>query len=46
MSKILERIKYLRSEIAVGARHDGWTLAGLKAELKKLLERVKQNKES
>lgn len=46
MSKILERIKYLRSEIAAGARHDGWTLKGLKSELKKLLEQVKQNKKS
>lgn len=46
MSKILERIKYLRSEIAAGMRHDGWVLKGLKSELKKLLEKLKQNEKS
>jgi hypothetical protein len=46
MNSILDRIKYLKSEIAAGMRHDGWVLNGLKAELKKLLEKLKQNKES
>ena len=32
----LKRIAYLKSEIAAGARHDGWVLEGLKKELKKL----------
>jgi hypothetical protein len=45
-SKDDKRIKYLEIEIAAGGRHDGYTLAGLKEELKRLLERVKQNKKS
>ena len=32
----LKRIEYLKVEIAAGARHDGWTLEGLKKDLKKL----------
>ncbi len=46
MRNILDRIKYLKSEIAAGFRHDGWVLKGLMAELKKLNEKVKQNQKS
>ena len=45
-SKDEKRIKYLQAEIAAGGRSDGWTLKGLKEELKVLLEKVKQNKKS
>jgi hypothetical protein len=45
-SKDEKRIKYLKTEIAAGSKHDGWTLEGLKEELKRLLENMKQNKKS
>ena len=45
-SKDEKRIKYLETEIAAGDRHDGYTLAGLKEELKTLLNKVKQNEKS
>jgi hypothetical protein len=43
-SKDEKRLKYLQNEIAAGGKHDGWTLEGLKEELRHLLERMKQNK--
>jgi len=46
MRNILDRIKYLKNEIAAGMRHDGWVLSGLKVELKRLLEIMKQNKKN
>ena len=40
-NKIGKRINHLHSEIAAGGRHDGWTLKGLKKELKELTEKIK-----
>ena len=37
-----KRINHLQSEIAAGEKHDGWTLKGLKKELKELLEKKKE----
>lgn len=34
---ILERIRVLKQEIAMGDYYDGWTLRGLKKELKQKL---------
>ena len=34
-----DRIEYLKSEIAHGNYHDGWTLEGLKEHLKELEEK-------
>ena len=34
-----DRIEYLKSEIAHGNYHDGWTLEGLKEQLKELEEK-------
>jgi hypothetical protein len=42
---ILERIEYIKGEL-VSNRHDGWTTNGLKEELKKLEDQLKQIKES
>ena len=39
--KILERITYLKSQIAAGSRLDGWSLEGAKKELKKLKKQWK-----
>ena len=36
LKNIEKRIKHLQSEIAAGSKHDGWTLKGLKEELKLL----------
>ena len=38
--KIIKRIQYLESEIAAGARHDGYVMEGLKKEIKKLKEKI------
>ena len=38
--KIKKRIEFLKVEIAMGAYLDGWTLAGLKKELKNLEEKL------
>ena len=43
LEKIKKRINHLRSEIAAENRHDGWTLKGLKKELKELKEKLKNN---
>ena len=34
LRNIKKRINHLESEIAAGDKHDGWTLKGLKKELK------------
>ena len=36
MTKINDRIKYLEQEVASGSRLDGYTLKGLREELRKL----------
>ena len=38
--KMAERVSYLESEIAHEGYHDGWTLKGLKNELKKLKDSI------
>ena len=42
LKNIKKRINHLQSEIAAGEKHDGWTLKGLKKELKELLEKKKE----
>lgn len=41
IEQIKERISFLKTEIAMDAYYDGWTLAGLKKELKGLVEELK-----
>ena len=40
LRNIKKRINHLESEIAAGDKHDGWTLKGLKKELKELKEKL------
>ena len=40
LRNVKKRIKHLESEIAAGDKHDGWTLKGLKKELKELKEKL------
>lgn len=41
IEQIKERISFLKTEIAMGSYYDGWTLSGLKNELKRLIEELK-----
>jgi hypothetical protein len=45
-SKDEKRVQHLQHEIAAENRHDGWTLRGLRDELKKLLAKMKQKRKS
>ena len=38
INEVIKRIKYLKSELAHEGYHDGWTLEGMKKELKELEE--------
>ena len=42
LRNVKKRIKHLESEIAAGDKHDGWTLKGLKKELKDVVEAAKE----
>ena len=43
LEKINKRIEYLKTEIAHERYWDGWVVAGLKKELKKLMELKEKN---
>ena len=36
MEKLLERIEYVKQQIAAAGRHDGWVVEGMKSELERL----------
>jgi len=36
MEKLLERIEYVRQQIAAAGRNDGWVVEGMKSELERL----------
>ena len=44
IEKIKKRISWLKTEIAMGEYYDGWTLSGLKKELKNLVNELKSIK--
>ena len=42
--KIIERIKYLKMELAHEGYHDGWVLKGMREELKKLEKKINETR--
>lgn len=41
IEQIKKRISWLKTEITMGNYYDGWTLSGLKKELKELVQELK-----
>ena len=42
LNQLQKRIEYLKTELTHEGFHDGWVVAGLKKELKKLTKKLKE----
>jgi len=46
LENLVQRMKYVSSELSASNRHDGYVIEGLKKELESLKEKYKQNRQS